>query len=158
MKRTYKPKASSLLGSLLWDFSPATLALIGYQFAHEGASIKGLDWLLIVGTVVMCLWSLILLIQTMAVHLRRVTINEDCISVTGLLGTTTIVFGSIAKAVLRERVNPVSRTDHIVSIQSRTGELLTFNSSTLPRNDEDDFLKELQRHVNLDVVRDKPAF
>lgn len=157
MKRTYKPNTSSLLTSFVWDLSPALIAFIGYSFAHEGASAKGLGWLLLVGTVAMCLLSAFLLLQTIAVHLRSVTIGEDRISVTGILGATTIPFSSIAKAVLRERVNPVSRTDHLVLIQSRTGEFLTFNSSTLPPGDEDDFLTELRRHVDLEVVRDKPA-
>lgn len=157
MTRIYKPNTSSLLASFVWDFSPALIALIGYCFAHEGASARGLGWLLLVATVAMCLFSVFLLLQTIAVHLRSVTIWEDRISVTGLLGGTTIPFSSIAKAVLRERVNPVSRTDHLVLIQSRTGQLLTSNSSTLPPDDEDDFLTELRRHVDLQEVRDKPA-
>ena len=157
MKRTYKPNTSSLFGSFLWDFSPAIIAIIGYRFAHAGATAKGLGWLLVVGTVAMCLFSFFLLIQTIAVHLRRVTIEEESISVTGPLGTTTVGFSSIVKAVLRERVNPVSRTDHLILIESRNGALLTFNSSTLSRDDEDDFLTELRRHVDLQIVRDKPA-
>jgi len=157
MTRIYKPKASSLWASFVWDFSPALIALIGYGFAHGGASAKGLGWLVLVATVAMCLFSVFLLLQTIAVHLRSVTMGQDYICVTGLLGATTIPFSSIAKAMLRERVNPVSRTDHLVLIQSRTGQLLTFNSSTLPPDDEDDFLTELRRHVDLEVVRDKPA-
>ncbi len=158
MKRTYKPKTSSLLASFVYDLSPAIIALIGYRFAHTGASARGLGWLLVVATVGMCLLSFYLFIQTIAVHLRRVTIDEESISVTGLLGTTTVGFSSTVKAVLRERVNPVSRTDHLILIQSRTGELLTFNSSTLSRDDEDDFLNELRKCVHLEVVRDRPAF
>jgi len=157
MKRTYKPNTSSLFGSFLWDFSPAIIAIIGYRFAHAGATAKGLGWLLVVGTVAMCLFSFFLLMQTIAVHLKRVTIDEGSISVTGPLGTTTVSFSSIVKAVLRERVNPVSRTDHLILIQGRSGELLTFNSSTLSRPEEEDFLNEVRRHVDLEVVSDRPA-
>jgi len=157
MTRIYKPKNSSLLTSFVWDIFPVLIALIGCHFMHEGASSNGLEWLLLVVTIAMCLLSVFLLIQTIAAHSQSVTLEEDRISITGFLGATAISFNSIDKAVLRERVNPVSRTDHLLIIQSRNGQFLTFNSSTLSPEDEEDFLTELRKHVDLEVVRDKPV-
>jgi uncharacterized membrane protein YhaH (DUF805 family) len=157
MRRSYKPTVSSFVNSILWDISPATVALVGYYFTHEKASEKGLGWLVVVVTVAMCLWSLLLLLPTLTVHSKRVTLDERSISVTGLFGTTTIGFSQIDGAVMRERVNLVSRTDRLIIIHSVAGQLLTFNPSTLSRKDEEDFLRELRKHVPLEVVRDKPT-
>lgn len=157
MKRSYRPSISSLFFSFLWGISPAVVALVGYLIAHEEASDKGLIWFLVVVSVAMCFWSVLLIIQTIAVHMRRVTIDEKSITVAGPLGTTTIAFSSVAEAILRERVNPISRTDHLIMIRSHSGGFLVYNPSALSRSDEESFLSLLRRHVDLKVISDKPA-
>jgi hypothetical protein len=156
MTHHFRPSASSLIASFGWDVSPAVVAALGWHFSSARAAEKELGWLLLLLTGAMCLWSIFLILQTIVVHLKSISVDETGITVRGL-GEGSLRYQDVAEAQLRERRNVVSRTDRLLMIRSNGGELLMFNPSTLRRSDEDALLSLLRKRIRITTVGDTPT-
>ena len=147
----YKPTMSSFLGSAAFSLIPAATAGTVTFFMWEKASA-----LLLAAGVLMGILSLILLLQDVMVHLRRLHVDELSVSVVGPLLRERIKWTEVAGAVLKERKNAMTRTDHLLIIRSAP-KLLSFNTSTLSQNDEENLLAFVRSKVPVVVEGDKPA-
>jgi len=63
----------------------------------------------------------------------------------------------IINALLRERVNVISGTDHLLILQSYDGHLLLFNTSTLDPENEEIVLRKVKEKTDLKIKRDSPS-
>jgi hypothetical protein len=158
MKKTYKPSFKSFVSSLIWDFSLAIAGILGYHFSVDQSTAKFKVWFLFISLCVLCGISLILFTQTIYVFTRRIIIDDERISLSGISGTKTMRFDFVMNATLNERINQISRTDHLLKIVDRKGEVLIINPSTLSRSDEKDFIAFIGSRINLEVINDKPTF
>ena len=156
MEREFRASATSLVISFAWDLSPVAVAILGWHFTAAQASDKGLGWLLVLITGAMCAFSAYLVLQTIFVHLKSISIDGTGITVRGL-GGGSVQFQDIVDAQLRERQNVASRTDRLLIIHSNNGEFLTFNPSILRPSDEDDLLSLLRGQIRLSTITDSPT-
>lgn len=148
----YKPSIKSLFGSLVWDFSIAFMAAIITFFGYKAHPriIVALD--IIAGLVV-----LVMLLQTINVYCTKIYIDDHCIMTSSPLCTTRIQWGEVTGTLLRERKNAMSRTDHLLILKSRDGNIILYNTSTLSPQDEEAVLAKVRSMVRLDVKEDRPA-
>ena len=114
-------------------------------------------WFLFIADSFMVLLSFFLLLQTIFVHLQTLYFDEYCIKTVSPLGIIELKWQDISDALLRERVNAISRTDHLLILKTYDGQMLTFNTSTLSPEDENFVLGKIARMVNLKVHRDAPS-
>src|ERR1044071_3424592 len=147
----YKPSLDSFCGSFFFGLTPALTAGLALYFVHESAG-----WLFWIPTGLMFLLSLFLSVQCVVVYLNRLQLDEERIRATGPLHSVEIRWSQVTGAVLRERVNPMTRTDHMLVIKSR-GATLVFNTSTLSLADEAEVLRRVRDKINVTVQRDRPA-
>jgi hypothetical protein len=83
-------------------------------------------------------------------------INVNSIKVSGPILKVVVLWQDIVSAVLRERENLMSRTDHLLIIKS-TNHMLTFNISTLSKKDESEVLESVKKKTHLVIKKDKPT-
>ena len=76
--------------------------------------------------------------------------------VSGPLIKVSIKWEDIVSAVLRERENAMSRTDHLLVIKS-TDKMLSYNTSTLSDEDDRKVIEIVGKKTNLVVQKDKPT-
>ena len=147
----YRPTFSSFAGSTLYGLSPAILAAIVIYF--WGDSLRLIMWVL---SGFMVLLSLFFFLQSIFVYLQKVYLDDYSISVSGPLMKISIRWEDIVSAVLRERENAMSRTDHLLVLKS-AGNMLTYNTSTLSDEDDRKVLEIVGKKTNLVVQKDKPT-
>jgi predicted Na+-dependent transporter len=147
----YKPTFTSFMSSLLYDLSPAIIAAIVMYFIADSAR-----WIMWVASWIMVAFSLYLLLQTTFVHMRRLYLDEECFRVSSPLSTVEIRWSDVFSAVLRERENVISRTDHFLILQS-SRHVIGFNTSTLSKEDEKTVLEVVSRKTPFVIQMDKPA-
>ena len=147
----YKPTWSSFLGSAVFALSPAIVASVMTFFLWENVGV-----LMLIGDSVMAILSLFMLIQATFVHLQRVYVDEEMISVVSPLLRIQIEWSEVIAAILRERENVMTRTDHLLILRTRVRQIL-FNTSTLSNRDEEHLLDFVRRKVTLVVKKDKPS-
>lgn len=150
----FKPCTKSFLNSLLLSLLPVTVAGIGTYFMYDSVTWK---WLLWVADGFMGLLSLYLLMQSIHVHLQTLYLDDYCIRTSNPLCTIELEWQYIVNALLRERVNAISGTDHLLILQSHNGHMLLFNTSTLNPKDEDIVLQKVREKTNLKAQRDSPS-
>jgi len=141
---------------MIWDIPYALVGIYWYYSGIDKISSGNKIWLLIV-LWVLCGISIKSFIRTICVYTRRIIIDDNSISLTGLRGNKTISFGSIKSAILSERKNLFSRTDHLLSIEDLSGGVLYLHTSTLSRSGEKDFLAFFGGKVNYEVKSDFPV-
>jgi hypothetical protein len=110
-----------------------------------------------IASAVMLLFAFLLCMQVVFVHLVRLELSPLGIRAVGpLSGAQWLSWDEISEATLRERRNPVSRTDHLLILKSpRT--MLNYPLSVLPRPAEAAVLDELRLRTRLVVIQDRPA-
>jgi len=150
----FNPSRKSFLGSLLWALSPVLVASIVTYFMYESITWK---WVLWIANGFMVLLSLYLFTQSIFVHLQTLYLDDSCIRTSSLLCTIELKWQDINNALLRERVNTMSRTDHLLMLQSYDGHMLFFNTSTLSPKDEETVLEKVREKTTLPVHRDSPS-
>lgn len=150
----FKPSLKSFLSSLLWDFSPIIVAGMVTYFMYDSVAWK---WLLLAADGFMALLSLFLSVQNVYVHLQKIYLDNYYIRTLSPFYTIELRWPDIVSALLRERVNAMSRTDHLLVLQGRNGRMLTFNTSILNPEDEEIVLKKVREKTDLKVQRDGPS-
>jgi hypothetical protein len=152
MNRRFYPSFRSFLGSLAFDFSP--LVIVGAVYYFKGSHTGILLGIL---SVVMIAISALQFLQTCIVHLVRLEIAPGGIRTKSALGPSMqMAWRDVIEATLRERKNPVSRTDHLLILRSAGG-MMNYPLSILKRSEEAEVIEELQRRTRLGVVEDRPA-
>lgn len=147
----YRPSLDAFWGSFFFGLTPALTAGLFAYFA--GGTAGAWFW---VPSALMFLLSLYLSVQCVLVFMDRLHLDERLIRAAGPLHKVEITWGEVTGAVLRERANPVSRTDRMLVIRSRRDTLI-FHTSTLSEADEEEVLKLVRARVSLTVQRDRPA-
>jgi len=147
----YKPTFTSFVSSLLYRLSPAIVLGIIMYFTADSARL--VMWVLSAITGVYCLY---LLLQTTFVHLQRLYLDEERIRVSSPLSTIEMKWTDVLSAVLRERENVISRTDHLLIIQS-SRHVIGFNTSSLSKEDEKTVLEMVGRKTPFVIQKDKPT-
>lgn len=150
----FKPSPRSFFGSLLLDFSPVIVAIIVTYFMYDSVAWK---WLLWVADGFMALLSLFFLQQSIYVHLKKIYLDDHCIRTSSPLCVIELNWLNVTSAILRERINAMSRTDRLLMLQSNDGRILIYNTSTLNPEDEEIVLQKVREKTNLIVHRDSPS-
>jgi hypothetical protein len=152
MNHRFRPSLKSLIGSLAYAASPAVV--VGMVYYLKGPHLGIVIW---IASVLMLLLAFVLCLQAILVHLVRLEISPSGIRVAGGLSRVQwLRWEGISEATLRERRNPVSRTDHLLILKS-AGVMLSYPLSVLSHSDESVVLDELRRRTKLVVIQDRPA-
>jgi hypothetical protein len=146
----YRPTFASFLASLPIALWPAAVAAVVVWLLEPGIVLK-------VFSALMVIFALHNVISAVFVHRTSLYVDPHGILMKGSLGgLTSIEWTDVTSAVLRERENPVTRTDHLLIIDSDRHRLM-FNTHILKLADEKELLETVRRHVPLGVHRDTPA-
>ena len=117
--KTFKPSGKSLLGAFLWALSPA---VIGISLAYFGYQRAGWFVLLVAGLA--CLLSLFLIMASLHVHTKSISLDERTISTSFPGGGTRMLWSSIVSATLRERRSAAFRTERFLTLESSDGRII----------------------------------
>lgn len=147
----FRPSLASFLGAAAYSLIPAATAGLGTYLLWEKRSTG----LLVAGGLMAAL-SLFLLLQDVVVHLIQVEVDEGAISLIGPFGRSRMRWSEVEGAVLKERENAITRTDHLLILRSRTARI-AFNASTLSEANEARFFDFMRQRINLVVERSKPS-
>lgn len=147
----FRPTVASFLSAAVYSLTPAAIAGLGTFLLRE----KRGAGLLVAGTLMVAL-SLVLLLQDALVHLIRVEVDEAAISLIGPSGRSHLPWPEVVGAVLKERENVITRTDHLLILRSKT-QGVAFNTSTLSESNEALLLDFVRQRVNLVVEASKPS-
>lgn len=148
----YKPSFESIVRSTMFALWPVgTAALVTYFFWNPDRKV-----LLLTLAGLQVLLSGFLLLQAVLVHCNKLWLDERGIRVAGPIIATQMAWAEIASALLRERVNAVSRTDRMLVLRSKSNQLI-FNTSVLNPRDEEAVLQAIRARTNLVVQRDRPS-
>jgi len=146
----YRPTFASFLAALPISLSPAVVAAIIVWFLDPGTALK-------VVSALFALFALHNVIGDVFVHLGAIHVDERGIMMKGSLGDLrAIEWREVTGAVLRERENPITRTDRLLIIDSDDKRVM-FNTNVLKPADEAALLAMVRRHAPLVVERDTPA-
>lgn len=148
--QTFKPTLRSFIRSLIWDIAPAVTALVGAYFTYEKAGL-----IIIILGVLMGLFSLYLILQTIIVHLQKITLLDEGIFILGLGRPFGLRWSDIEKGTIRERHNIISGTDRLLILYSKNGHILSYNTSTLSKHDENIVLSEVRKRVPTAAIFDR---
>lgn len=148
----YKSSFKSVVASALFALWPVgTAALVTFFLWNPDRKVL----LFAIGGLQVLL-SCFLLLQAVLVHCNKLWLDERVIRVTGPLTATQMGWAEIVSALLRERVNAISRTDRMLVLRSRNDQLI-FNTSVLSPEDEEAVLQIIRARTQLVVQRDKPS-
>jgi hypothetical protein len=145
----YKPTFKSFISSSLYGLSPAITAVIVMYFIADSAKL--IMWVI---SGVMVIFSFFLFLQSFFGHLQKLFLDENHIYFSSPFRKVEMKWSDIVSAVLRERENAVSRTDHLLILNS-SQDIIAFNTSTLSDKDEKDVLQMVNKKTNLVTQRDK---
>lgn len=148
--QTFKPTLRSFIRSLIWDISPAVTALVVTYFTYEKAGL-----IIIILGVLMGLFSLYLILQTIIVHLQKITLLDEGIFISGLGRPFGLRWSDIEKGTIRERHNIISGTDRLLILYSKNGHILSYNTSTLSKHDENIVLSEVRKRIPTAAIFDR---
>ena len=151
MTYRYRPSVTSFLGSIAFALLPASLVAVVYVL--RGPDFGTILWIL---SGLMCLYSAFLCIQAVFVHLQSLVMNDRGFGIIGSLSRSWVDWDQVNEATLRERHNPVTRTDRLIVLETRRGPI-AFPLSVLDRRAEQDAIAHIRAHTKLVVVRDQPA-
>jgi hypothetical protein len=147
----FKPTWSSFFGSVAFALSPAATAGVVTFFLWENTRTP----VLIAGAL-MIIFSLLLLLQAILVHLKCVYVDEQFIAVAGPLIRTQIRWSEVMEGVLKERHNAMTRTDRLLILRGPSC-LVTYNTSTLSQRDERRLLEFVRSKCPMVVEQSKPS-
>lgn len=148
----FRPSFSSFVGSLAYSLSPAIVVGIVRYFKgpHLGVAIG-------IGSALMLLLAFFLCVQDVFVHLVQLELSSAGIRrFGGPTAAKAMLWNEVTEATLRERNNPVSRTDRFLILKSQRG-MLGYPLSILSPSDESKVLEELKNRTRLVVMQDRPA-
>ncbi|UCF67402.1 MAG: hypothetical protein JSV80_16785 [Acidobacteriota bacterium] len=151
MAEIYRPSRSGLFRSVLFSLLPAGVAAVVVWLA--GSHMNWMGW---VASGLMGLLTLYLFLQTVFVFATKIACDERGLAVLAPLGAIGILWSDVKRAVLRERVNALSRTDHMLVLTGSAKEVVC-NPSVLAPEDEQRLLDCVRAHVTVIVQRDKPS-
>jgi hypothetical protein len=147
----YKPSLKSFVASLAYGLSPlGSVALVMYFVGHTA----GLIFKILSG--VMVLFSLMNVLSSAMVHLRKLYVTEMGIGVRGILSKTGTSWPDISRVVLRERKNALTRTDRLLIIESPYG-VVSYVISTLAPEQEEHVLATVRARTEVVVYHDPHA-
>lgn len=149
--REYKPTLASFVGSSLYSLSPAVAASAAVYFLRE--NFGTVMW---IATGLMILVSIGMFLSSVFVHLSRIYVDEQIVRVSSPLSTSVMRWSEVASAVLRQRVNAVSRTDQMVMLQSPRA-VVILQISTLSSADANRVLSIVRRKTRLVEQNDRAA-
>lgn len=147
----FRPTWSSFFGSLAISLSPAFTAGLVVFFLWDNAKT-----IVLIVSALMMIFSLILLLQDILVHLRSVYVDDNFIAVVGPLLRANIRWSELREMVLKERRNVMTRTDRLLVLYGPSCQV-TYNTSTLSQNDERRLLEFIRSKGLLVVEQSKPS-
>jgi len=147
----YRPSLASFAGSVLYGFTPVITAGIVMYFLWDSTR-----WIVWVASGFMLILSLYLTVQTICVHLQKLYLDDYGIGVSGPTIEVAMRWQDVISAVLRERNNLMSRTDHLLILES-VNQVLSYNTSTLTKKDESEVLELVKKKTHLIIKKDKPT-
>jgi len=152
MGQTFKPTMRSFIRSFIWTISPAVTALllIYIRFRYEKTGLISILLGVLGG-----LSSLYLILQTIIVHLQKITLLDEGIFISGLGRPFGLRWSDIEKATLRERHNIISGTDRLLVLYSKNGLRWAYNTSTLSKRDEKILLSEVRKRIPTAAIFDR---
>jgi hypothetical protein len=148
----YHPTFRSFLSSAAVSISPtATAGVVVYiQWPDVGRILLLLSGL-------MGLFTAMLLLQDILVHLATISVDDRGISVQGpLRGSSHVSWSNVRQTTLRERRNAVTRTDHLLIVEAG-GHSVSYPTSALAESDEAQLLDVVRRHVPIVTRVDRAA-
>ena len=148
--QSFKPTLRSFIRSLIWDISPIVTASLVTYFMHDKAE----SIVIIIIDVIAVLFSLYLILQTIIVHLQKITLLNEGIFISGLGKPFGLRWSDIENATLRERHNLISGTDRLLILYSKTGIRWAYNTSTLSKRDENILLSEVRKRIPTAAIFD----
>jgi hypothetical protein len=151
MPRLFQPSWSAFLASMLLAFSPTIVA--GLVLVLASSAMSWFGW---VASGLMGLSTIYLVLQTLYVFTFRIYVDHRGLIVVGRLGRNGIEWHEVCQAVLRERVNAVSRTDHML-VLTGSDKNVVCHPSVLSPADEEQLLAFVREHVTVVVQRDRPT-
>lgn len=147
---TYKPTFRSFISSFFYRISPAFSAAVFTYLLYDKAKI-----LVIIGDVVTGLFCLYMAIQTIVVHIQKITLLEEGILFSGFGRPYGFRWSYFEKADIRERRNLISGTDRVVILYTKKRERIPINTSTLSKKDEKKVLSEIRKRIPTSTFFDK---
>lgn len=148
----YRPSAASFLGCLVYSLSPAGTAAAVLYFTGPNAG----RWIWI-PSALMGVFSALLVLQDIVVHLSRLHLDHVGIAVRGPLHAGSLAWSDVRQATLRERVNSVSRTDRLLVLEGSNGRMVNYPISVLSRPSEQKVLEALRSRTVLLTKQDQPS-
>jgi hypothetical protein len=147
----YKPSIKSFVNGLPYDLSPLGSAALVMYFVGSSA---GFLFKVLSGGMV--LFSVLLVLNSLMVHLKRLYVNEIGIGIRSFGARTAIPWTDISSVVLRERQNAITRTDRLLIIESPQ---IAFGYviSTLSPNQEEEVLAAVRAKTQVVVYQDQQA-
>ena len=147
----YRPSMASFLGSSLYRLSPAMVA--GLMIYLAGHRFNVAMW---IATAIMFAFALWLFAETITVHTISIDADDEGVRLSSRGRVMALRWRDISSAILRERPNPITRTDRLLILKSGDRQL-PLNISTLRPEDEAALLDLARRKTHVIVHEDVPA-
>lgn len=147
---TFKPTFRSFILSLLYRITPAFSAVIVTYFLYDKAKV-----FIIIVDVITGLFCLYMTLQTIMVHIQKITLLEEGILFSSFGRPFGFRWSDIEKADIRERRNILSGTDRLVILYTKKGDKIPINTSTLSKNNEKKVLSEIRKRIPTSTFFDK---
>lgn len=147
-----KPTIRSFIYSFLYSLSPAIGAGIMTYILYEQSKT-----LVIFLDAIAGLFCIYLLVQTIFVHLKKISLLEDGIIITGIVRPYGLRWTDIEKATIRERHNLLSGTDKLLVLYTKQGNKMYYPISILSKRDENEISREVRKRVPTSSTFDKSS-
>jgi len=150
--RMFKPTGLSFMLSSLYRMTPAmSAAVVTYFFYEKGGVV------LIIMDVLTGLFCLYLFLQTIFVHLQKISLLDEGIVISGVSRPHGLQWSEVDKRIVRERHNFLSGTDKLLVLHSKRGDTLAYPLSILSKADQNEILREVRRRGPTSTVFDNPT-
>lgn len=150
--QTFKPTIRSFILSFIYDISPAVTAALVTYFTHGKAGL-----IIIIPSALMGLFSLYLILQTIFVHLQKITVLNEGILISGFRRPYGLRWTDVEKAEIRERHNIISGTDKLLILYSKYGHKIAYPISILSKNDQNNIDTEIRKKIPTSTKFDRPT-
>jgi hypothetical protein len=131
--------------------SPLASTAIVFYFKGHDVSV-----FLAILAVIAILFSAYAFYLTCGVYLQQLEVSPLGIRSFTPFGTGALMeWGKINDAALRERRNPVTRTERLLILHSPYG-MMTFPLSILSPKEEQEVIEEIKQRTRLVVIEDRP--
>ena len=150
--RTFRPTLLSFILSLLYGITPAITAAFITYFLYEKSGI-----VLIVLDIITGIFCIYLILQTVFVHLQKISLLDDGIVISGLIRPYGLRWSDIDKCLVRERHNFLSGTDKLLVFNPKQNNTMAYPISILSKEDQSVILFEVRRRLPCASVFDNPT-